>query len=301
MHRVRLIMDAKANPLRRLIQIVSAVFLNGYIYGFISGKIYTGEFKNVCVPVLNCYSCPGAVGSCPVGALQNTVGMLGKIPFYTLGILALFGVLLGRAVCGLLCPFGFIQDLLSKIPARSIRVNKRLDYALKYIKYAVLFGIVIALPVVAYATQGYSQPYFCEYVCPAGTLEAGLPLLAADQMLRGIIGNLFALKLSVLIIIIAVCIFIPRAFCRYVCPLGAFYGLFNKLSLYKMRLNRDKCTNCLKCVRACPMQVDVLKDINNIDCIRCSVCADVCPEGAISSPLDKLKKELASKQWEKES
>lgn len=293
-------MNAKSNPLRRLIQIIAAVCFNGYIYGFISGKIYTGGFKNVCVPVLNCYSCPGAVGSCPIGALQNTVGMIGKIPFYTLGVLALFGVLLGRAVCGLLCPFGFIQDLLSKIPLRKIRVNKSLDSALKYIKYGALFIIVIGLPAVAYATQGYSQPYFCEYVCPAGTLEAGLPLLSADSMLRSIIGGLFTLKLSILITVVIICIFIPRAFCRYICPLGAFYGLFNKLSLYKMRLNRDICTNCLKCVRACPMQVDVLKDISNTDCIRCSVCADVCPEGAISSPLDKLKRDLAEKQREKQ-
>lgn len=286
-------------PLRRIIQIIAAVAFNGYLYGFFAGKIYTGAFKNVCVPVLNCYSCPGAVGSCPIGALQNTVGMTGKFPFYVLGTLALAGVLLGRAVCGLLCPFGFIQDLLSKIPVRKIKVNKKLDRALKYVKYAVLFGAVIILPAAAFAAQGWSQPYFCQYICPAGTLEAGLPLLAADSALRSVTGGLFALKLSILIGVVFACLFIPRAFCRYVCPLGAFYGLFNKFALYKMNLDRGVCTNCLKCVRACPMQVDILKDINGADCIRCSKCAEVCPEGAISSPLDKLKKELNTKQREK--
>lgn len=291
----------KENPLRRIIQIIAAVCFNGYIYGFFSGKIYTGDFKSVCVPVLNCYSCPGAVGSCPIGALQNTAGMLGKIPFYTLGILALAGVLLGRAVCGLLCPFGFLQDLIAKTPAPEIRVNKRLDSVLKYTKYVILFGIVLALPAVVYATQGFSPPYFCEFICPAGTLEAGLPLIAADSMLRSTVSSLFALKLSVLIATVVVCIFIPRAFCRYVCPLGALYGLFNKFALYKMCLNRDKCTGCLKCVRTCPMQIDVLKDINDKDCIRCSKCAAVCPESAISSPLDKLKRELDVKRREKVS
>ena len=102
---------------RHLIQLIASIVSNANIKGFIDGKIYTGPTKQVCVPGLNCYSCPGAIGSCPVGALQAQLGRAKKsIPFYILGFLLLFGVLFGRLICGFLCLFGFIQDLLYKIP-----------------------------------------------------------------------------------------------------------------------------------------------------------------------------------------
>ena len=99
------------------IQSVAALIQNANFKGFFTGKIYTGAGKNVCVPGLNCYSCPGAVGACPLGSLQNYLsGMKFRFPYYVLGLLLFFGALLGRAVCGFLCPFGFLQDLLYLIP-----------------------------------------------------------------------------------------------------------------------------------------------------------------------------------------
>ena len=98
---------------RRLIQLYSALLFNANIKGFVTGKIYKGASKNICVPGLNCYSCPGAVGACPLGSLQNALGSSQhRAPFYVIGILLLYGLLLGRAICGFLCPFGFIQELL---------------------------------------------------------------------------------------------------------------------------------------------------------------------------------------------
>ena len=116
----------RAQRARAAVQLASAVFFNGYAAGFFRAEILTGKSKGVCVPVLNCYSCPGALGACPIGALQAVVGGADrKFPFYVLGSLMLFGVLLGRLVCGFLCPFGFLQDLISKIPVKKIKVPKR--------------------------------------------------------------------------------------------------------------------------------------------------------------------------------
>ena len=59
---------------RRLIQLYAAVLFNANIKGYISGNIYTSKTtKYMCIPSLNCYSCPGAVGACPLGALQNAL------------------------------------------------------------------------------------------------------------------------------------------------------------------------------------------------------------------------------------
>ena len=102
---------------RKVIQIISTFLYNPNIFNFFEGKIYKGNAKSVCVPGLNCYSCPGAIGSCPLGSLQNSIANpLLKFPFYILGLLLLFGILLGRTICGFLCPFGLIQELLYKIP-----------------------------------------------------------------------------------------------------------------------------------------------------------------------------------------
>ena len=94
-----------------------AALTNGYLIGFVKGKIFTGKTKQLCVPGLNCYSCPGALGSCPIGSLQATLGSRDyKFAFYVVGFLMIVGALVGRFVCGWLCPFGLIQDLLYKIP-----------------------------------------------------------------------------------------------------------------------------------------------------------------------------------------
>ena len=99
------------------IQAVAVLIQNANFKGFFTGKIYTGATKKVCVPGLNCYSCPGAVSACPVGSLQSFLSARTfRFPYYVLGILLFAGALLGRAVCGLLCPFGFLQDLIYLIP-----------------------------------------------------------------------------------------------------------------------------------------------------------------------------------------
>ena len=271
-------------PIRRGIQILAAVLFNGYAAGFRHGRIFTGSSKAVCVPVLNCYSCPGALGSCPIGSLQSALGSREhRLPFYVLGLLLLFGVLLGRLACGLLCPFGLVQDLLHKIPLPKLRVPERLDRPLRWLKYAVLIVLVILLPILSFMETGAAIPYFCKYLCPAGTLEGGIPLLLMNSALRQAAGALFGWKLLLLIALLAGAVFIYRPFCKYLCPLGAFYGLFNRFGFYQMKVEPDRCTGCKACERACPMNVKVTENINGMECIRCGQCKSACPSDAITS------------------
>ena len=282
MHRDRL-KKGKLSFQRR-VQLLAAAVVTGYAIGFAKGKIFTGGTKAVCVPVLNCYSCPGALGACPIGSLQAVLGGSSRrFPFYVLGLLMLFGVALGRLICGLLCPFGLVQDLLFKIPAPKLRVPKKIDKPLRWLKYAVLLVLVVLLPAFAVTDTGVAPPYFCKYLCPAGTLEGGVPLLLANPSLRSLMGALFSWKALVLVVILAACVFIPRAFCRYLCPLGAFYSLFNRFSFYQIKLDKSKCTGCKKCEHACPMAVEVTKGCGGPECIRCGKCRDACPAGAITS------------------
>ena len=135
-------------------------------------------------------------------------------------------------------------------------------------------------------------PAFCKYLCPAGTLEGGVPLVLLN--LGGLhleIGTLFFWKLAVLLLILAACLFIYRPFCKYLCPLGAFYGLLNRVSLYRMRPESEKCVSCGACTKSCPMQVDPAKTPNSAECIRCGACVRACPTGALRLSALALKAE----------
>lgn len=260
---------------RRIIQLYAALLTNANLKGFATGKIYTGDTKKVCVPGLNCYSCPGAVGACPLGALQDSLAQSGRTaPSYILGILLLFGLLLGRLICGFLCPFGLIQELLYKIRTPKLRKN-RFTRVLSYFKY-VLLAIVIAIPII-YA----GIPSFCKYVCPAGTFGGAVSLLSNPNNTDffGMLGYLFTWKFCVLVAVVVASIFIYRFFCRFICPLGAIYSLFCKISLLGVKLDKDKCIDCGLCVQGCKMDI---KHVGDHECIQCGECISVCPVQAIS-------------------
>lgn len=268
--------------LRLWVQAAFTALTNGYVSGFVNGRIYTGNTKALCVPGLNCYSCPGALGSCPIGSLQAVLGSRNyQFSFYIFGFLMVVGAIFGRFVCGWLCPFGLVQDLLYKIPF--VKKLKKLpgDRFLKWLKYVILAGFVIILPMFAVDIIGQGQPWFCKWICPSGTLMAGIPLVSANPGLQEAAHWLFAWKLVVLIALILLSILVYRPFCHYLCPLGAIYGLFNPISFQRFTIDQDACTGCKVCQKACKLDIEVWKTPNSTECIRCGDCRKACPHQAI--------------------
>lgn len=271
---------------RLITQIVFTALTNGYVNGFVTGKIFTGKSKALCVPGLNCYSCPGALGSCPIGSLQATLGSRNyRFAFYVVGFLMIVGAVLGRFVCGFLCPFGLAQDLLHKIPFP--RKLKKLpgERALRLLKYVVLVVLVVALPLLWVDQFGQGKPWFCATLCPSGTLLAGIPLMLLDEGLRPLAGALYQWKLFVLLALLAAGVVLYRPFCRYLCPLGAIYGLFHPIALVRIRVDAQKCTGCGACARVCKLGIDAYKTPNSPECIRCGECVRACPHGALTMGL----------------
>ena len=274
---------------RSLIQALAALLSNWHVGNFFSGKIYNGTTKHICVPGLNCYSCPGAMGACPIGSLQAVIGDRGhSFSFYVVGVLILFGVLFGRLICGFLCVFGFVQDLLYKIPVKKLKIAQSVDKPLRYLKYAVLLIMVILLPMLLSDAYGTGSPYLCKWICPSGTLLGGIPLVLLNSGLRNAAGFRFAWKTGLLIVILLLAVFYYRPFCKYLCPLGGFYGFFNPIAAYRFRIDQDSCTKCGACQRSCKMDIRVFEQPNSMECIRCGDCMRACPHHAIHSTTERM-------------
>ncbi len=290
-------MGRAGGGLRHIVQAGITVLTNSNAAGFAKGQIYTGDLKQFCVPGLNCYSCPGALGSCPVGALQSVLtSRQFNFSYYIVGFLVMVGAVFGRFVCGWLCPFGLVQDLLYKIPF--VKKLKKLpgDKWLKHLRWVVLGVLVVLLPILVLDIVGQGKPWFCAYVCPSGTLMAGLPLVALNPGFRQVLGLLFDWKVLLLIVFLLLSIVVYRPFCRYVCPLGAIYSPFNKFALYRFFIDESACTSCGACKSACKLDIDVFHDPNSLQCIRCGDCRRACPTGAIKTTLERKGKNPQSKK-----
>ena len=266
---------------RRLVQLYSALLYNAHLRGFIDGEIYVGRAKTVCVPGFNCYSCPGAIGACPLGSIQNALAAAGhQAGWYVLGIILLYGVILGRTICGWLCPLGLIQELLHKIPTPKIR-KSRITRVLSWLKYILLAVFAAAIPLWYGLRHNMPLPGFCKYICPAGTFEGAIGLLAnpVNSEKFSMLGILFTRKFIIMLLIGLLCVFCYRTFCRFICPLGAIYGPFNSFNVIGVKVDSSLCSGCGSCVCSCGMDV---RHVGDHECINCGRCMEVCTRNAIS-------------------
>ena len=236
------------------IQIAALIIANSY---FLSSIL-----KYIPLPILNCYACPLASGACPLGTIQRFLIMF-AVPFYTMGFLGIIGSVLGGMTCGWICPFGFLQDLLYRMSKHKIYIAGRYNIA----RFVVL-GLMILIPLVTL------EPWFCK-LCPAGTLEAGIPLVLSYDYLRPMVGQMFYIKIIILFLFLLSAIFIKRPFCRFICPLGAILSLFNPISKVRLEVD-DSCNKCGKCERICPMEIRIYENPNSMSCIRCLECTRYC-------------------------
>jgi polyferredoxin len=258
---------------RRVTQLASLLVSHSYLQVFSTRQIYKGPLKGTCLPVLACQSCPSAIYSCPIGALQHFV-VVGQFPFFLFGLVGFVGLLVGRMACGWLCPFGLIQDLLHRLDTTKLALAKELHL----LRYPVLLFLVLLLPFVT------GESWFSVF-CPAGTLTAAipwavwnptdpvahLPLIAA-----GSLGSLFLVKVAILAGFLGLFVVAKRPFCRIACPLGLLLSLFNRTSVVRLEVS-GQCTGCGACQRSCPVDRRVHEDPNGGDCIRCLSCTK-CPE-----------------------
>ncbi len=272
--------------IRKWVQAVWVFLINGF-WGFpITGNLYQGPLKVICSPGLNCYSCPASTTYCPIGSLQQLLLSVrfsletGKyyLGLFVLGTMGMLGVSFGRFICGWACPFGLFQELLYKIPSKKYSISPSLNL-LKYV-FFILF--VVVLPLVFVDQFGLGKPWFCKYICPAGTLEAGIPMVFLVPDLRSTLGVLYVNKIIILIGFVLWSVFASRPFCRTTCPLGAFYALFNRISLVKLVLDKDACTNCKACHKVCPVEIRFNETPGSGECINCMKCmTDACTFDAI--------------------
>jgi len=274
-------------PVRKWVQTIITLLTNSYWLFPFTRNIYQGPLKVICSPGLNCYSCPASVTYCPIGSMQQLLAGLRislehghyYLGFYVIGILGILGGSLGRLICGWACPFGLFQELLHKIPSKKYAIPP----SLTYFKYGFLLFFVVLLPALVVNEYGVGQLWFCKYICPAGTLEAGLPMLALQPDLRPSIGLLFYNKLAIMTLFVVWSIVASRPFCRTTCPLGAFYSLFSRVKLVRLRLIEENCTNCKACHKVCPMGVKFNESPDDVECITCLSCMNkACAFNAIS-------------------
>ena len=269
---------------RRWAQIAGALVANPWFVYFSTRKIYQGRAKGICFPGFNCYACPLATFSCPIGSLQqcfaiNRPGRPPGNPFniapllYVIGFVGLVGAVSGRLVCGWICPFGFLQDLLYKVRSPKLRLPSWARFG----KYATLVVLVMLVPYVT-GVHWFSR------LCPAGALEGGIPLTIFPPK-GGLppIGAFFWFKTGILVVFLCWMVVTKRPFCRAACPLGAMYALLTPVSLYRMHVDAQKCTECGDCAKICPVDINIYENANSTECVRCLECKRHCPRGAISS------------------
>lgn len=222
--------------------------------------------------VFHCYSCPLSSFACPVGVAANYAALLPacrEVPYLLLGGLLVVGAVGGSLACGWACPFGFLQDLLGKLRANKLGLPGWLGH----LRYAVLLGLVLALPMVL---GGRGIPYEDQIIsicrlCPAGALEAGVPY-SLRSVWSGGEWLMSWHKSAILAAFLVAAVLIQRPWCRVFCPLGGLLALFNRFSLFHLRFKQEACVECNLCRSRCSVGVKLDQQVNVPGCVRCLEC-----------------------------
>ena len=235
------------------------------------------------VPVLNCQACEMATGACPIGQVQQSL-LNKRFPAIALGAMVVTAALLGRWICGWLCPCGMFSDILD----RASRKRFRPAHAWRWGGYAAL-ALVVGGAAVFVVAGVKGQAPFCSTFCFSGQLYGLLPYYAttaAPEMSRlAASGGLpvFLLHATVFLLWILAAILISgRVFCRYACPLGALLGLANSVAAVRVEHRAEACNGCDRCLDDCPMGIDLARGdfLTRAGCIRCGRCVALCARGA---------------------
>jgi len=213
--------------------------------------------------VFHCYGCPLASFACPVGVVAGMTA-LHVLPLLAIGVVAAVAAMVGSLVCGWACPFGFLQDLLARVPIPRLRIPSWLGHG----RYLVLAGMVVLVP---YFYGESHLLYICR-LCPAGTLEAALPSVAGQAVRGQAIQWMSGWRLAVLGVVLGAALLTHRPWCTVLCPLGGFLSLFNRVSVLHLRFDAGRCIRCNTCRSRCSVGVKVDQAVNTSRCIRCLEC-----------------------------
>lgn len=236
------------------------------------------RMHTVCGPVFHCYSCPLATFACPIGVLAN-FSALHLFPFLALGILAIVGTVFGSFVCGWACPFGFLQDLIAKVPTPKFS----LPAWMSCFRYVVLVALVLVVPFMF----GEEHPLFFCRLCPAGAIEGALPNVARLAIAGEPIVWPTAVKTTILVFTLIAMFFTWRPWCTLLCPLGAIYGLLNRVSFFVLGFHPNRCGNCDSCRNLCldgRRPEDRIDGLRCVRCLECTQCHAVTLKTALSHP-----------------
>lgn len=266
---------------------------------------------------------------CSVGSLARTLSQNWEGLFLiiaVIGVLMLVGIFVGRAMCGWVCPIGFLQDILTtartKLHLNPKEISQKSHERLTLAKYAILFLlmlIALSIGISALANPEAGEAYSAQYselplieqgatpceACPAPIIGYFMP---DDFILHTLDGSFVmtteaALRIFVFFSFFAGAVVMGRFYCRYFCPSGALISFFNKGSMLSLYKDQAKCTKCNYCVTACPMRIQSLKDedvdyeIRDRECIFCLDCIDACPEKALELQIQNKKFYKGGKEW----
>ena len=211
-------------------------------------------------------------------AFTRTLIFPGSFASATHGIAVMVGLwlaltlVMGKGWCSYACFFGGIEEGVAAIPPRA-RIRK-LDPRLRFVPWAVLLAMVLL-------SLALFEPAYCMWLCP---FKAVTEYVAARNLL-GMVQNVIFILLFAGLVIVLPFLTKKRTQCSWFCPFGAFQSIFNKISIFEMKIDQSRCHPCLLCQNACPnlslSKESVARGETLMSCMKCGACVDVCPRQAV--------------------